>query len=52
MHATHQFFLTKRSLYILVLDARQDEQQSRIVLVKTDSKLWQQLPYHHCHQQN
>ncbi len=30
MHATHQFFLTKRSLYILVLDARQDEQQSRI----------------------
>ena len=22
MHATHQFFLTKRSLYLLVLDAR------------------------------
>ncbi|MCP4216518.1 MAG: leucine-rich repeat protein [bacterium] len=25
MHATHQFFLTKRSLYIVVLDARKDE---------------------------
>lgn len=25
MHATHQFFLSKRSLYILVLDARKDE---------------------------
>lgn len=24
MHATHQFFLTKRSVYILVLDARKD----------------------------
>lgn len=24
MHATHQFFLTKRSIYILVLDARKD----------------------------
>jgi internalin A len=30
MHATHQFFLTKRSLYILVLDGRQGEQESRI----------------------
>ncbi|WP_353573306.1 COR domain-containing protein, partial [Candidatus Albibeggiatoa sp. nov. BB20] len=30
MHATHQFFLTKRSLYLLVLDARQEEQYSRI----------------------
>ena len=30
MHATHQFFLTKRSLYILVLDARRGEQESRI----------------------
>ena len=30
MHATHQFFMTKRSLYILVLDARQGEQESRI----------------------
>ncbi len=30
MHATHQFFLTKRSLYILVLDARQGEQESRV----------------------
>ncbi|NQU06371.1 MAG: GTP-binding protein [Calditrichaeota bacterium] len=25
MHATHQFFLAKRSLYILVLDARRDD---------------------------
>lgn len=25
MHATHQFFLTKRSLYILVLDSRKEE---------------------------
>ena len=30
MHATHQFFLTKRSLYLLVLDARQGEHESRI----------------------
>jgi internalin A len=30
MHATHQFFLTKRSLYVLVLDSRQNERQSRI----------------------
>ncbi|HEV7377610.1 MAG TPA: COR domain-containing protein [Pyrinomonadaceae bacterium] len=29
-HATHQFFLTKRSLYVLVLDGRQGEQESRI----------------------
>ncbi|MCA9968537.1 MAG: 50S ribosome-binding GTPase, partial [Anaerolineales bacterium] len=27
MHATHQFFLTKRSLYLLVLDARQGEDE-------------------------
>ncbi|MGB0385034.1 MAG: COR domain-containing protein [Ardenticatenaceae bacterium] len=30
MHATHQFFLTKRSLYLLVLDARQGEQEGRL----------------------
>ena len=30
MHATHQFFLTKRSLYLLVLDSRLDEQENRI----------------------
>ena len=30
MHATHQFFLTRRSLYVLVLDARQGEQDSKI----------------------
>ena len=27
MHATHQFFLSKRSLYILVLDNRKDEDE-------------------------
>lgn len=32
MHATHQFFLTHRSLYILVLDARQTAEENRIVL--------------------
>ena len=30
MHATHQFFLTKRSLYLLVLDARQGEIEGNI----------------------
>lgn len=30
MHATHQFFLTRRSIYILVVDTRQDEDQNRI----------------------
>ena len=30
MHATHQFFLTRRSLYLLVIDARRGEQESRI----------------------
>ena len=30
MHATHQFFLTKRSLYLLVLDARKGENESNI----------------------
>lgn len=30
MHATHQFFLTRRSLYILVLDSRLDEQENRV----------------------
>ncbi len=30
MHSTHQFFLTKRSVYILVLDARRGEQESRL----------------------
>ena len=30
MHATHQFFLTKRSLYLLVLDARLGEEDNRI----------------------
>jgi internalin A len=30
LHATHQFFITKRSLYLLVLDARQGEQEGRV----------------------
>jgi internalin A len=30
MHSTHQFFLTKRSMYLLVIDARQGEEQNRI----------------------
>jgi adenosylcobinamide-GDP ribazoletransferase len=30
MHDTHQFFLTKRSLYLLVLDARLDEGENRV----------------------
>ncbi|WP_395733765.1 COR domain-containing protein [Prosthecobacter sp.] len=30
MHATHQFFLTHRSVYVLVLDSRQNERQTRI----------------------
>ena len=30
MHATHQFFLTKRSLYLLVLDSRQEEAENRL----------------------
>jgi internalin A len=30
MHATHQFFLTKRSLYLLVLDARQGENEANL----------------------
>lgn len=30
MHSSHQFFLTKRSLYLLVLDNRKNEQQNRV----------------------
>ena len=30
MHATHQFFLTKRSLYILVLDSRITQEENRV----------------------
>jgi internalin A len=30
MHSTHQFFLTKRSLYILILNSRQNDRQNRI----------------------
>ncbi len=30
LHATHQLFFTHRSVYLLVLDSRQDERQSRV----------------------
>ena len=30
MHATHQFFLTRRTVYLLVLDARKGENESNI----------------------
>ncbi len=30
MHATHQFFLTKRSLYLLVLDSRVTQEENRV----------------------
>lgn len=30
MHATHQFFLTKRSLYILVINAREGDQDANV----------------------
>jgi len=30
MHATHQFFLTKRSLYLLVIDCRLSEENNRL----------------------
>lgn len=30
MHATHQFFMTKRSVYLLVIDCRQSEEQNRL----------------------
>ncbi len=30
MHATHQFFLTKRSLYLLVLDFRLTQEENRV----------------------
>ncbi len=30
MHATHQFFLTRRSLYLLVVEARREEQESNL----------------------
>lgn len=30
MHATHQFFLTRRSLYVLVLDSRITEEENRV----------------------
>ncbi|MBT3314224.1 MAG: TIR domain-containing protein [Anaerolineae bacterium] len=30
MHATHQFFLTKRSLYVLVLDSRISQEENRL----------------------
>ncbi len=36
MHSTHQFFLTKKTVYILVLDARKDERpENWLGMVKT-----------------
>jgi small GTP-binding protein len=37
MHATHQFFLSKRSLYILVLDSRKDEKREEYWLKHVES---------------
>lgn len=31
MHATHQFFLTKRSVYLIVVDARKGETESNLI---------------------
>jgi len=30
MHSTHQFFLTKRSLYLLVIDSRNSQEQNQV----------------------
>jgi small GTP-binding protein len=30
MHATHQFFLTKRCLYLLIVDARMSQEENRV----------------------
>ncbi|MBU1660667.1 MAG: GTP-binding protein [Chloroflexi bacterium] len=30
MHATHQFFLTRRSLYLLILDSRNSQEDNRV----------------------
>ena len=56
MHATHQFFLTKRSLYLLIWDARQEDHyglleywlqliqsfggDSPIIIVLTQNRCW------------
>ncbi|CAK8710821.1 hypothetical protein GKODMF_02145 [Candidatus Electrothrix gigas] len=40
-HATHQFFLSKRSLYVLVLDSRKDEQHG--ILAAACRDLWRGL---------
>ena len=34
MHATHQFFLSKRSLYVLVLDGRKEEDAEYLVAAR------------------
>jgi internalin A len=56
MHATHQFFLTKRSLYILVLDARKGNAQRKkrkqyTVLAQDNSKLRGRFACACCYQQ-
>jgi len=51
MHATHQFFLTKRSLYLLVLDARGCGEPDRVP-VKDHQELRRGLSCHHRRQQD
>ena len=52
MHATHQFFLTKRSLYLLVLDSRQSGTgQPGGVLAEADPELRGRFAGHHRLQQ-
>ena len=45
MHATHQFFLTERSLYLLVINTREDERANKIEYwLKLIETLGQQAP--------
>ena len=45
MHATHQFFLTERSLYVLVINTREDERANKIEYwLKLIETLGQQAP--------
>jgi small GTP-binding protein len=45
MHATHQFFLTKRSLYIILIDAREGENKGKLEYwLKTAQKFGDNAP--------
>jgi small GTP-binding protein len=45
MHATHQFFLTKRSLYIILIDAREGEDNGKLEYwLKTAQKFGDNAP--------